>query len=325
MTASQTANGALPGHGGLTAQRSEAVALIVGKPPDRNGVGVSVVATPAGSWATFLDFLTQRFPAVGCDQWRARMGAGQVVDERGAAIDAGTAFRPNRKLFYYRSIANEPSIPFHETVLFQDELIVAADKPHFLPVTPAGRYVQQTLLVRLKQKLGIESLAPMHRIDRETAGVVLFSVRPETRDAYQKLFREGRIEKTYHAIAPWRAEVSMPTVYRSRLVESAAFMQMQAVVGEANAITAISVDAVHSGMARYVLRPSTGQKHQLRAHMSALGLPIVNDRIYPVLQPEVNPADVWPQPLQLLAKAISFTDPVTGNALHFESQRVLDF
>jgi tRNA pseudouridine32 synthase / 23S rRNA pseudouridine746 synthase len=297
----------------------------VGKPADREGVGASVIATPAGSWATFFDFLTQRFPAVGRNLWHARLSSGKVIDEHGFAIDAGAAFRPHCKLFYYRSIANESPIPFHETVLFQDDLIVVADKPHFLPVTPAGRYVQQTLLVRLKRQLGIDTLAPMHRIDRDTAGIVLFTVLPHTRDAYQALFRERRVEKTYHAIAPWRAAVPMPTVYRSRLVESAAFMQMQAVVGEPNATTAIAVDAIQGELARYVLCPSTGQKHQLRVHMAALGLPIVNDRIYPVLQRELSEADGWPAPLQLLAKSIWFTDPLTGQARHFESQRELKF
>ena len=297
--------------------------MIAGKPSDRDGVSASVIATAAGDWVTFLDFLTQRFPAIGHEQWRTRIDGGDVVDEHGATVTVDTHHRPNSKLFYFRNVADEPRIPFDEVVLFQDDLIVVADKPHFLPVTPAGRYVRETLLVRLKRKLGIDTLAPMHRIDRDTAGLVLFSIQPHTRDAYQKLFRERRIEKTYEAIAPWRAELMAPIIYRSRLEESEAFMQMQVVTGDANTLTAIEIAEVIGLWARYVLRPMTGQKHQLRAHMSALRAPILNDRIYPVLKASDFAADDYSQPLQLLAKSIVFVDPVTQQPRRFESARSL--
>ena len=299
--------------------------MIVGKPPDRDGVSASVIATTAGDWLTFFDFLTQRFPAIGRDQWLARINSGCVIDEHGAKITDDTAHRPNSKLFYFRNVADEPRIPFDEAVLFQDDLMVVADKPHFLPVTPAGRYVAETLLVRLKRKLGIDTLAPMHRIDRDTAGLVLFTVQPHTRDAYQKLFRERRIEKTYEAIAPWPPTQALPVIYRSRLIESDAFMQMQAVDGDANALTGVELIEVNGHLARYVLRPLTGQKHQLRAHMAALGVPIVNDRIYPVLQPDVGNEQDWSSPLKLLAQAIKFSDPITGVVRSFASRRTLNF
>ena len=293
------------------------------KPPDRDGVSASVIATTTGAWLTFFDFLAQRFCAVDRNEWLARINRGDVVDQRGVKISADTPYRPNSKLFYYRFVADEPHIPFEETVLFQDDLIVVADKPHFLPVTPTGRYVQETLLVRLKRKLGIDTLAPMHRIDRDTAGLVLFMIQPHTRDAYQKMFRERRVDKTYQAIAPWRAELMAATIYRSRLIESDAFMQMQAVAGEANAVTAIEIDAVSGLLASYLLRPLTGQKHQLRAHMAALGAPILNDRIYPVLHASDSAQPDYSQPLQLLAKSIAFVDPLTQQPRHFESARTL--
>ena len=299
--------------------------MYTAKPPDRDGVSASVIATTAGSWPTFLDFLAQRFRAVDRNEWLARTNSGAVVDQHGVKINSDTSYRLNNKLFYYRFVADEPHIPFKETVLFQDDLIVVADKPHFLPVTPTGRYVQETLLVRLKRKLGIETLAPMHRIDRDTAGLVLFTIQPHTRDAYQKLFRERCIEKTYQAIAPWRADLSLPVIYRSQLLESDAFMQMQAVDGDANALTAIEVMEISGHLARYRLRPLTGQKHQIRAHMAALDIPIVNDRIYPLLQPDTGAKQDWNSPLKLLAKAISFVDPVTGRARSFENHRTLEF
>ena len=293
------------------------------KPPDRDGVSASVIATIAGDWRTFFDFLAQRFRAVDRNEWLARINSGGVVDQHGVKISSDTPYRPNSKLFYYRCVADEPHIPFEEAVLFQDDLIVVADKPHFLPVTPAGRYVQETLLIRLKRKLGIETLAPMHRIDRDTAGLVLFTIQPHTRDAYQKLFRERRVEKTYQAIAPWRAELMAPTIYRSRLIESEVFMQMQTVAGDANAVTAIEMNAVKGSLARYLLRPLTGQKHQLRAHMNALGAPIANDRIYPVLHAFDSAQPDYSRPLQLPAQSIAFVDPITQQPRHFKSARAL--
>ncbi len=295
-------------------------------PPAKDGVGPSCVVLPAGAWPTILDFLEQRFPHVARGEWAARMLRGDVLDARGDRIAPASAYRPRAKIHYYRSVAAETPIPFEATVLYRDDHLVAADKPHFLPVTPSGRYLQQTLLVRLKRRLGIDTLAPMHRIDRETAGLVLFTVRPETRDRYQALFRERAVIKRYEAIAPWRADLSLPLVVRSRLMESASFMQMEEVVGEPNAETAIDLLEVQGGLARYALRPATGQKHQLRAHMNALGVPILNDRIYPKHLPQaVDGAEDFSRPLQLLAQSLVFTDPISGQVRQFESRLRLDF
>ena len=155
-----------------------------------------------GPWASLLDFLSARMPGVSREAWAQRMAAGRVLDDAGLAVPVDAPFRAGQHLHYYRDIPDEPEIPFQETILFQDEWLVVADKPHFLPVTPAGRYVQQSLLVRLKRRLGIETLTPIHRIDRETAGLVVFAVSPATRDAYHRLFRDRAIAKTYEALAP---------------------------------------------------------------------------------------------------------------------------
>ena len=294
--------------------------------PSRNGVGASCVALPAGGWPTIAAFLAARFPAIPAPEWAARMARGDVLDDLGASVTLHAPFRPHAKVFYYRSLAVEPRIPFEATMLYQDEWLIAVDKPHFLPVTPSGAYLQETLLVRLKRSLGIETLAPMHRLDRDTAGVVLFTVQPATRNRYQALFRERAIQKTYEAIAPWRADRPFPIDYCSRLGESNAFMQMETVQGPPNAETRIEIMEVKNALARYRLQPSTGQKHQLRVQMAALGMPIVNDRIYPVLQPaDTVDAPDYSQPLQLLARSLSFTDPMTGQVRRFESTRTLLF
>lgn len=287
-----------------------------------DGVGRSCVALPPGPWATLIEFLVQRFPRIARDEWLARMQRGEVTDAQGTPMSPDAPFRPHGKLYYYRSLPPEPRIPFDEVVLYQDDLIVVADKPHFLPVTPTGRYLQETLLVRLKRKLGIDSLAPVHRIDRETAGLVLFTVQPHTRGRYQALFRDRAVEKRYEAIAPHRADLVWPVIRATRLEEGDSFMTMREVPGEPNAETHIELIESWGERARYGLRPRSGKRHQLRVHMAALGLPIVNDLIYPTLQPDTLEPD-YSQPLQLLARALAFTDPVSGASRCFESRHRL--
>lgn len=291
-------------------------------PPTRNGVGPSSVVLPEGTWATIAEFLEQRFPAVAAEVWAERMRAGDVIDAFGVPVDRLRRYEPQLRIYYYRALEAEPRIPFEETVLLQDEFLVVADKPHFLPVIPSGRYVQETLLVRLKRRLGIDTLAPIHRIDRETAGVVVFTVRPETRKAYQDLFLQGAIRKTYEAIAPWRPELKLPLTYRCRLAENPErFMQVRVDEGEPNSETLIELIETRGEWARYGLSPVTGRKHQLRAHCAALGMPIRHDQIYPTHQPENS--DDYTKPLQLLAKSIAFRDPITGEPRNFVSPRNL--
>jgi tRNA pseudouridine32 synthase/23S rRNA pseudouridine746 synthase len=295
----------------------------------RDGVSASRVAVIPGPWRMVLDFLVHRLSTVSEAGWRERIGRGEVLDGHGQAVAVDTPCVVHSTLWYWRTLDTpEPRIPFEVDVLHQDDWLLAVDKPHFLPMTPKGRYVQETLLVRLKRLTGIETLVPMHRLDRETAGVVLFSVRPETRHAYQSMFRDRVIHKVYEAVAPWSDALgaALPLERRSRLAErEEAFMQMHEVPGEPNAVTHIAPMERLGPLARYRLTPQTGQKHQLRAHLNALGVPIVGDRIYPVLQPDRAPGmePDYTEPLRLLAREIAFTDPVTGQARQFASRRTL--
>ena len=285
--------------------------------PTRNGIGPSCVGLPAGNWPTITDFLVERFPAITREVWLHRMARELVADEFGGLVTPLRAYPGHMRIYYYRALDDEARIPFEETVLFQDAHLVVADKPHFLPVTPSGHYLQETLLVRLKNRLGIDTLSPIHRIDRETAGLVMFSTQVEDRNAYQGLFRTHTIVKHYEAIAPWRGDLKLPATRKSRIVEDDLFFRQREAAGQANSETHIDMLEVRGNMACYFLRPVTGKKHQLRVHMNALGVPIINDRMYP---PRADtPGDDFNLPLQLLAKSIAFTDPVTGEMRRFES------
>ena len=289
--------------------------------PLRDGVGPSCVVLPSQGQGSMLDFLAQRLPGVQRSEWLQRMQAGDVVDERGVAVLPHRPFEGGIRLYYYRHLQAEPALPFAETVLYQDEYLLVADKPHFMPVTPSGRYLQQTLLVRLKRRLGLPELSPLHRIDRDTAGLVLFSVQQRTRGAYQVLFRDRQITKHYDAVAPWRADVCFPRDHRSRLEESPQFFRMHEVPGEPNSHTHMQVLQVAGVWALYRLSPITGKRHQLRVHMAALGLPLRNDPFYPVVNDP--PEGDYSRPLQLLARSLEFFDPLTTEPRVFESQQRL--
>jgi tRNA pseudouridine32 synthase/23S rRNA pseudouridine746 synthase len=239
---------------------------------------------------------------------------------------------PGDVLWYWRDPPPEARVPFEMALLHRDEHLVVVDKPHFLAAIPGGRHLRETALVRLRRQLGIATLAPMHRLDRETAGVLVFTVQPAERPAYHALLRERDVHKVYEAIAPWRADLARPTIVRHRLAKpaGAGFMQVQVVAGEPNAETLVELvgrlPAPHDALARYRLTPRTGYTHQLRVQMNALGAPLVGDRIYPRLWPEDAPGAEpdWSRPLQLLAREIAFTDPVTGQARRFETPRRLE-
>lgn len=289
--------------------------------PTRSGVGPSCVGLPTGAWPTILDFLVERFPDIPREVWLQRMASNLVVDEFGVLVTAERAYPSHMRIYYYRAVEDEQRIPFDEVILYQDEHLIVADKPHFLPVTPSGHFLQETLLVRLKNRLGIDTLTPIHRIDRETAGLVLFSVQPGERNAYQALFRQRTVTKHYEAMAPRRDDLTFPLIRKSRIVEGVPFFRQREAPGEPNSETHIDVLATNGSLARYALSPVTGKKHQLRVHMNALGLPILNDRMYPPVA--VTPDDDHASPLQLLAKSIAFDDPVTGQKRYFQSQLTL--
>ena len=290
--------------------------------PTRDGVGPSCVGLPQGPWPTIAEFLMARFPAITREAWMARIEANDVIDEHGVPVTAQRRYQAPLRVYYYRTIDAEVRIPFDEQVLFQDEQLLVVDKPPFLPVTPTGKYLQESLLVRLKRKLKLDDLVPLHRIDRSTAGLVLFSVRPETRGAYQAMFPERRIAKHYEAVVPWQPGVSsVPGTYRSRLVDDEHFMRVKEEAGEPNSETRIVLKEAAGGHALLDLSPVTGRKHQLRVHCMALGMPIVNDPIYPTLLPQGS--DDFDKPLQLLAKSVAFQDPVSGEPRSFMSPRSL--
>lgn len=278
----------------------------------------SAFTLPRGDWRNVLDCLCTNFPAISRERWLDRMQRGLVQDAQGHSIEPQTPYREGLRVIYFREIPNEKPIPFRESVLYADEHLIVVDKPHFLPVIPAGEYVEETLLTRLTRQFGNPDLTPLHRIDRHTAGLVLFSANKATRAPYQALFRERTMFKMYEAIAPALPQLQFPHVRVTRIVRGEPFVLSREVDGEPNSETRIEVSDRSADIWRYALYPVTGKKHQLRVHMAALGAPIINDPMYPTYQRDS--ADDYSRPLQLLARTLRFIDPLLGIEREFESR-----
>ncbi len=289
--------------------------------PIHNGLAASTLQLPQGKWNTVLDCLCARFAAIPREQWLSRMQRGRVLDAHGQALDPTHPYRAEMRIHYYREVPHEIRIPLVESILHADEHLLVADKPHFLPVTPSGGYVEETLLARLMRRFDNPHLVPLHRIDRGTAGLVLFSTNPQSRVLYQALFRDRQIAKRYEAIAAPLPELQFPLIHRSRLVAGEPFVLMQQVDGVPNTETRIEVIGRDGDDWHYALFPLTGKKHQLRVHMAALGAPIRNDDFYP--QMAERAPDDYSQPLKLLAQRLEFVDPLSGVQRRFDSHLVL--
>ncbi|MCY0966709.1 pseudouridine synthase [Parathalassolituus penaei] len=278
----------------------------------------SVFVVPADRWDCLLDCLCEQFPNIDRTTWLDRFERGMVQDANHQSLSANSPVVRGQRVLYFREIRNEVEIPFYERILFQTEHFLVADKPHFLPVTPGGGYVSQTLQSRLMTQLGNYQLQPVHRIDRHTAGLVLFSLQPETRSLYQGLFRDRQISKSYEAIAPALPDLEFPHDRASRIVRGEQFFLSQEVAGEVNSVSRIDVLERGEHYWRYRLEPVSGKKHQLRLHMSALGAPILHDPLYPRVDDKL--AADYTRPLQLLARELAFVDPVSGESFEFRSE-----
>lgn len=289
--------------------------------PQRHGLDPARLRLPEdGTWPTVRAYLGARLPTVDPERIDAMMAEERFVGLDGP-VTAATAYTPGTFVWFHRDLPDEVPVPFAIDVVHRDEHIVVADKPHFLSTIPRGRHVVETALVRLRRQLGLPALAPAHRLDRPTAGLVLFVVRQELRGKYQTLFRDRRVRKEYEAVAAHREDLALPTVVRSRIVKERGVLTAQEVPGEPNAETRVELLAHRDGLGRYRLLPATGRTHQLRVHMCGLGVPILGDTFYPTVLD--HPLDDFTRPLQLLARVLEFDDPVTGAPRRFESRQRL--
>ena len=269
---------------------------------------------------TVLAFLRERFPRI--KDWESRMAGGLVRVEGGGALEPASPYRVGLQILYFREVKAEPEIPFQAKIIFRDAHILVVDKPHFIPVTPSGPYVRASLLAWVQEETGLLEATPIHRLDRETAGLVLFSMTPQSRASFSELFSAGRITKTYQAIAALKPGLQTREWHlENRIEKDEPFFRMACVEGPPNARSHIRLIEARDGYGLFEINPATGKKHQIRLHMAAIGFPILNDSVYPELKPEA-PLD-FTRPLQLLAKRLEFVDPISGETRLFESQREL--
>ncbi|KAB1853980.1 pseudouridylate synthase [Acinetobacter tandoii] len=288
-------------------------------PPMIRGVTASKLFLPAIQPAPqrLYDYLCQQFSHISAQEWQQRFQDQLIYAADGTILSLDSAYLANQHIYYYRFLAHEIHVPFQHHILYETDDLYIVDKPHFLTMSPTGQYVQETLLVRLKNQTGNADLTPIHRLDRETAGLVLFSKRPETRGIYQQMFAHREVKKTYHAIAAYHSSLEFPRTVCLRMDKGQPFYTMKIVEGEPNSETQIDILEHNSQWAKYQLKPETGKQHQLRVHLNHLGITIKNDPLYPIVQHKSD--DDFSNPLQLLAKRIQFIDPVTNKSMDFSS------
>lgn len=274
----------------------------------RDGLGPARLRLHGGN---VLEEFTRRFGTDGA----AKVRAGEVIDADGAVVSAETEKPTGATVFLYRDLPDEVPVPFDIPVLDRDDDIVVVDKPHFLATMPRGSHVAQTALVRLRRDLDLPELSPAHRLDRLTAGVLLFTTRREVRGAYQGLFARGAAVKTYLARCSAEPDLERPVTVRNRIVKRRGVLQAAVEPGEPNAETLVEP----LGGGRYRLTPRTGRTHQLRVHMADLGVPIDNDPLYPAVL-DTEPGD-FSRPLRLIAHRLEFDDPISGHRRRFVSSR----
>ena len=274
---------------------------------------------------TILEYLIAQFPQVSAETWGERIDRGLVaVDVNDELVTRQSPYRHGVTVLYYKEVPDEPPVSEEETILYRDDEILVADKPHGMVVTPAGDHVKRSLLFRIQQSTELVNLAPMHRLDRDTAGIVLFAIREETRGRYHQLFMDRTIEREYLAIAHLGASTE-PKLWhvRNRMEDGEPWFRQRIAkdsVHEPNAITRIEYIETRNGLGLFRLRPETGKKHQLRVHMASLGFPIVGDLLYP----EIRERQDNDPPLQLLAHRLSFVDPLSGESRSFTSRRTME-
>ena len=289
--------------------------------PRRHGLEPAELRLPLdGDWPTLLAWLQHRLPWAPPGRLEQMLDLGEVVDRDGP-LTRDTPFRPGSSIWFHRDLPDEVPVPFEIEVVHRDDDILVVDKPHFLATIPRGRHVLQSALVRLRTELDLPELSPAHRLDRITAGLVLFVVRPQLRGAYQSLFEHRLVRKEYEAVAPYDPAVELPAERATRIIKERGVHAAREVPGEPNSNTRIELVQARDGLGRYRLLPLTGRTHQLRLHMCGLGLPILGDPLYPV---ELDQAvDDWSRPLQLLARTLEFRDPLSGRPRRFDSSRSL--
>ncbi|RJQ66841.1 pseudouridylate synthase [Pseudonocardiaceae bacterium YIM PH 21723] len=289
--------------------------------PQRHGLDPVRMRMPEdGHWLTVREHLIERLPRVDPARIAEMLSEGRIVTREGPlGLDA--EFVPGADIWFHRDLPDEPPVPFEMEIVHRDELLLVVHKPHFLATIPRGRHILETALVRLRTQLDLPDLTPAHRLDRVTAGLLMFVVEPTVRGRYQTLFRDRRVHKEYEAIAPVLPGLELPRTVRSRIMKERGVIAAFEEPGEPNAETHISLLESRGDLGRYRLVPATGRTHQLRLHLSGLGIPILGDTFYPVLQD--TELDDYRRPLQLLARELSFVDPVTGENRRFVSPGVL--
>lgn len=230
---------------------------------------------------SLLDYLARRFTYHSAAEWARLLALGRLELE-GAAARGDEPLREAMSLRFAVVDYDEPEVPLDYRILERDGDVCFAHKPGGMPVHRTGRIFFQTLANLVKESLGDDAWAPLNRLDRETSGLVAFARGPEAFRAYAPGSPGSRWAKFYIAVVRGTPPAASGSIDQAlgEMPGSAIRCQMHPLAQGKPALTLYRTIASRDGLTLLALSPITGRKHQLRAHLSGLGCPILGDKIY---------------------------------------------
>ncbi len=177
----------------------------------------------------------------------------------------------------------EPNVPLYFDILHEDDAVLAVDKPAGLPVHPSATYHKNTLTYLLRQRFGPNAPQIAHRLDRETSGLLLCGRTRESERHLKIGFEKRRVRKRYLAIVRGvmtddEGRIALPM---DRATEGLHILMDVTPEGEGYpSVTRYRVVARREDATLVMLAPESGRQHQLRVHLSAIGFPIIGDKLY---------------------------------------------
>jgi 23S rRNA pseudouridine1911/1915/1917 synthase len=273
----------------------------------------------AGAGTTLIDHLAGGFPHSSAATWRRRVQAGEV-DVDGSAAAPGSLVRAGQVITWRRPPWDEPEAPVSFEVVFEDEWLLAIDKPSGLPTMPAGGFLEHTLLTVARRRYA--GASPLHRLGRHTSGLILFARDHAAAARLSRSWRDGRVQKQYRALgsglASWDAkelDAAIGPVAHARL----GTVYAASPSGKPSRSVARTIER-QSVSTLFEVEILTGRPHQIRIHLAWAGHPLVGDPLYAAggIPRADDPGLPGDGGYLLHASRLAFDHPITGVPMTLE-------
>lgn len=273
----------------------------------------------AAAGRTALDYLAARRSHSTAAEWADRFERGEIEVD-GARATPAAVLQLGQTIVWHRPPWDEPAVPMQFSIVYEDDSIVAVDKPSGLQTMPAGGFLEHTLMHLLRQQY--PEASPLHRLGRCTSGLVLFARTSAAAAVLSKAWRDHEVKKTYRALA-----IGVAT--RDRIEIDAAIGPVpHPQLGSVHAASTAgkpsrSVATVLERGADHTLFSvdiASGRPHQIRIHLACAGHPLVGDAVYDVGGViKDRPGLPGDGGYFLHAERLTFAHPITGHAIQLQA------